>query len=282
MANETKILYGKPVANLIEENVKRRVLEYRKLYGEEPLLATILVGNDKASMTYIKTKSKACERVGIKYQNIALDDDCSEAELLETIDRLNNDESVSAILLQHPIPRSINERECFDAIAKEKDADGVNSYNFGRVALNSKGYYAATALAIWKILKYYNVDLGGKEVVIIGRSAILGKPLAMIMLNEDATVTICHSKSKDLKKHLKTADIILSCVGVKGLFKESDLKKGAIVCDAGFDEGKGDYQHEDLGIVDAYTPVPLGVGPVTVACLVEQTAEAAWSLKLKK
>ena len=278
---ETKKLTGREVAKNIEKSIASELLKYKEQYGDSPLLATILVGSDIASQMYINMKSKACQRLGIDFQNMQLDENSNTEDVKKIINDLNKDSNVTGILLQHPLPSHIDERECFDAIDIVKDVDGVNSVNFGKAALNSNGKYTATALAIWNILEYYHIDVEGKNVVIIGRSAILGKPLAMLMLNKNATVTICHSRTINLKAYLKNADIILSCVGCKGLFKESDLKVGAIVCDAGFDQGSGDYEHEGLGIVEAYTPVPGGVGPVTIACLVKQTMDAAYILKRK-
>lgn len=271
------LLDGKKTAKEINEQLKIRSARLIEEKGFTPRLATIIVGDDHASQVYVKMKGNACRRAGIESVKIALPATSTTEEVLMRIDELNRDESVCGILLQHPVPPQVDESACFNAIDPEKDADGVNHLSFARFSMGQPAYKCATPYGIVKLLKAYGIPLSGKNVVIVGRSPILGKPLAMLMLNEDATVTVCHSKTENIKDITRTADILCVGVGRAKLVDSSWIKKGAVVVDAGYNEGNvGDTDIEDLkDKTSAYTPVPGGVGPMTIITLVEQTIEAA-------
>ena len=270
------VLDGKKVAFEIECKLKEKVNDLKEKTGKVPTLATIVVGDNKASHTYVRMKGKACERIGINSIKIELDSTCTTEELVEIVENLNNDSSVNGVLIQHPLPRHIDERKCFDSIKLEKDVDGVTSCGFGAMSMGEKVFLSATPKGIIRLVDYYNIELKGKDVVVIGRSPILGKPLAMMLLNKDATVTITHSKTIGLEKIVKRADVVVACVGKANFVKKSWLKKGAVVIDAGYNEGGiGDVDLNNvISRVSAYTPVPGGVGPMTIAMLLEQTVEA--------
>ena len=271
-----KILDGKKVATETEDLLKKRVEALRSVKGYTPTLATILVGNDPASATYVKMKGNACERVGMNSLKVELPESTTTKELLIKIFELNNNPEVSGILLQHPVPSQINERACFDAIDVNKDVDGVTCLGFGNMAMGEEAYGSCTPQGIIRLLDYYNIETEGKHAVIIGRSPILGKPMAMMLLNKNATVTICHSKTKDLKDHVLNADIVVGAVGIPKFIKADWIKDDAIVIDAGYHPEKcGDIELD--GIADrcqAFTPVPGGVGPMTINTLILQTVEA--------
>jgi len=272
------VLDGKTLAKQIEQELYVRVLKIKeKNNGKPPILATILVGEDPASATYVRMKGNACERVGMESLKVILHEQTTTGELLSEIDRLNANPDVHGILLQHPVPPQINERQCFDRISLEKDVDGVTCHGFGRMAMNEPAYGSATPAGIMRLLDHYKITVKGKHVVVVGRSPILGKPLAMMLLNEHATVTMCHSRTVDLPEIVKRADIIVGAVGKPEFIKGAWIKEGALVIDAGYHPGKiGDI--ELSAIVDtcsAYTPVPGGVGPMTIATLIAQTVEAA-------
>ena len=271
-----KILDGKKVATETEDLLKNRVEALRSVKGYTPTLATILVGNDPASATYVKMKGNACERVGMNSLKVELPESTTTKELLNKIFELNNNPEVSGILLQHPVPSQINERACFDAIDVNKDVDGVTCLGFGNMAMGEEAYGSCTPQGIIRLLEYYNIETEGKHAVIIGRSPILGKPMAMMLLNKNATVTICHSKTKDLKDHVLNADIVVGAVGIPKFIKADWIKDDAIVIDAGYHPEKcGDIELD--GIADrcqAFTPVPGGVGPMTINTLILQTVEA--------
>lgn len=274
------ILNGKELAKSYEEDFKSEVAELKEKLSFVPTLATILVGDDMASVTYVNMKARACERVGLQSKIVKLGKDTTTEELLDVIDELNNDESVCGILLQHPVPRQIDERLCFDRISVDKDVDGVNSESFGRMVMGRDAYVSATPYGIIRILKHYNIPLAGKHAVVVGRSAILGKPVAMLLLNENCTVTICHSKTQNLKDILKTADIVVGAVGKPKFIKAEWLKEGVVLVDAGYNEGNvGDIDLESAkDICSAYTPVPGGVGPMTINSLLLQTIQSAKKL----
>lgn len=270
---EQIVLDGKKLSKEIEQDLIVRV-EKLKEKGIVPVLATILVGDDKASETYVKMKGKACARVGIKSKKIALPKETTTEELLKVIEDLNNDESVYGILLQHPVPRTIDENKCFNAISIEKDVDGVNTASFGKFAMKEKAFISCTPYGVVRLLKHYNIELTGKNVCIVGRSAILGKPLSMLLLNENCTVTICHTKTKDLNKETKRADIVVGCAGSRNLITK--VKKGAILVDCGYSaDNVGDIDKKCISRASAYTPIPGGVGPMTIAMLIEQTVVSA-------
>ena len=272
-----KILDGKALSKIIEERLQLRGQALRAKYGFVPVLATILVGEDPASVTYVRMKGNACARVGLESRRVAMPEATTTQELLEQIRELNEDPRVCGILLQHPVPRHIDEQACFEAIAPEKDVDGVNTATFGRMTMGSFAYHSATPFGIMTLLKEYGIPLEGKEAVVIGRSAILGKPVAMMLLNANATVTICHSRTKNLPEIVKRADIVVAAVG-KPKFVQADwVKPGAVLVDAGYNPGNvGDIDLENAApLSSAYTPVPGGCGPMTIAMLMQNTMDSA-------
>ena len=277
MENNPIILNGKALANQIEEDLKRRVERIKSQKGITPSLATILVGNDPSSEVYVNMKRNACKRVGMESEMIHLPETTSTEELLDAIDDLNNREYVFGILLQHPVPRHINERCCFDKISLEKDVDGVTCYGFGRMSMKEPAYGSATAAGIMRLIEHYGLPIEGKNAAVVGRSPILGKPLAMMLLNADATVTICHSKTKNIEGIINAADIVVGAVGIPEFIKADWIKDGTIIIDAGYHKGGiGDIEVDKVKHrVFAYTPVPGGVGPMTIATLISQTVESA-------
>ena len=274
---QSKILDGKAVATAIENDVRNKVYDFENNYNEKITLATIVVGDDKASKTYVKMKSKACKRVGINTREYVLPNFTTEG-LIKIIEVLNEDKEINGILLQHPLPKNIDEQKCFDKISEEKDVDGLSSHSFGKMAFGKEAFGAATPTGIIKILDFYNINVEGKKACVVGRSPILGKPVSAMLLNRNATVTMCHSKTKNLKEEVKNSDIIICAVGSPELIKKDWFKEGAIVIDAGYNyvNGKsvGDAE-SPKGIASFYTPVPGGVGPVTIATLLENTLKAA-------
>ena len=271
------VLNGKELAKCLEEKLREKVAFLKEKYSDNATLATIIVGNDPASQTYVKMKGNACERVGINSLKIELEESTTTEALLEVISNLNNDNKIDGILLQHPVPKHIDERKCFNAILPRKDVDGVTSAGFGAMSMQEKAYVSATPFGIMKIIEHYNIDVEGKEVVVIGRSAILGKPIAMMLLNKNATVTITHSKTKNLEEVVKRADIVVACVGKPKFVKKEWLKKGVVIIDAGYNPGNvGDVDLDNVKeIASAYTPVPGGVGPMTITMLMRNTLYAA-------
>lgn len=273
-------LNGKAIAKEYEEKMKVRVNDVVSKLGFAPVLATILVGDDPASVTYVNMKAKACQRVGLQSRIIRLESSIQTEDLLRVINELNEDNEVCGILLQHPVPKHIDERRCFDAISIEKDVDGVNSLSFGKMVMGADAYVSATPYGIIRILKYYGIELAGKHAVVVGRSAILGKPVAMLLLNENCTVTICHSRTKNLPDIVRLADIVVGAVGKARFIEKSWIKPGAVLIDAGYNEGNvGDIDLTNcVDICSAYTPVPGGVGPMTINSLILQTVESAEKL----
>ena len=271
-----QILDGKIVASDSEKEILESV-SVLKEKGIIPTLATILVGDDPASETYVRMKQETCKRVGMESLAINLPKETSTEELLLKIDELNNDKKIHGILLQHPVPNQINERECFERISIEKDVDGVTCLGFGRMSMGLSAYGSCTPAGIMRILKFYDVDISGMNAVVVGRSPILGKPMAMMLLNKNATVTICHSRTKELEDHVRNADLVVGAVGVPKLIKKEWLKKGAVVIDAGYHPEKcGDIDLDGIEeIASSYTPVPGGVGPMTINTLILNTMEAA-------
>ncbi|MHA7929764.1 tetrahydrofolate dehydrogenase/cyclohydrolase catalytic domain-containing protein [Acinetobacter baumannii] len=250
------VLDGRALAKQIEENLLVRVEALKAKTGRTPILATILVGDDGASATYVRMKGNACRRVGMDSLKIELPQETTTEQLLAEIEKLNANPDVHGILLQHPVPAQIDERACFDAISLAKDVDGVTCLGFGRMAMGEAAYGSATPAGIMTILKENNIEIAGKHAVVVGRSAILGKPMAMMLLQANATVTICHSRTQNLPELVKQ------------------------VVDAGFHPrdggGVGDIQLQGIEeVASAYTPVPGGVGPMTITTLIRQTVEAA-------
>ena len=271
-----QILDGKKLASDSEKEILESVSALKEK-GIIPTLATILVGDDPASETYVRMKQETCKRVGMESLAINLPKETSTEELLLKIDELNNDKKIHGILLQHPVPNQINERECFERISIEKDVDGVTCLGFGRMSMGLSAYGSCTPAGIMRILEFYDVNISGMNAVVVGRSPILGKPMAMMLLNKNATVTICHSRTKELEDHVRNADLVVGAVGVPKLIKKEWLKKGAVVIDAGYHPEKcGDIDLDGIEeIASSYTPVPGGVGPMTINTLILNTMEAA-------
>jgi methylenetetrahydrofolate dehydrogenase (NADP+)/methenyltetrahydrofolate cyclohydrolase len=272
------VLDGKTLSKQMESALTERVEKLKTaLQGRTPILATLLVGNDPASETYVKMKGNACRRVGMDSLRVDLSQATTTEELLASIEELNANPDVHGILLQHPVPKQIDERRCFDAITLAKDVDGVTTLGFGRMAMGQRAYGSATPAGIMKLLSHYEIPLSGRHAVVIGRSPILGKPMAMMLLNADATVTICHSRTRDLPAIIEEADIVVGAVGRPEFIKGAWIREGSVVVDAGYHPG-GVGDVELAAVSDrcfAYTPVPGGVGPMTIATLIEQTVEAA-------
>ena len=276
----SKILDGKALAQLAEEDIKSHVSTLKE-NGITPTLATILVGVDPASATYVKMKQNACARLGMDSIAVELSKETTTEELLEAIDKLNHDSNVHGILLQHPVPSQINERKCFDAIDVTKDVDGVTCTGFGQMTMGEEAFGSCTPAGIMRILEHYKIQISGKNAVVVGRSPILGKPMAMMLLNKNATVTICHSRTANLQEHIKNADILVGAVGVPRLIQKEWIKNGAVVIDAGYHPAEkcGDIDLRDIdSIASAHTPVPGGVGPMTINTLILNTLLAAQKL----
>lgn len=271
---------GKALASKIEQNLSKRVAALKEQTGRTPILATILVGADPASATYVRMKGNACNRVGMESIRVEMPEKTTTEELLEKIESLNNNPDVHGILLQHPVPEQIDERACFDAISLAKDVDGVTSLGFGRMSMGEPAFGSCTPQGIMYLLAEYGTKFAGKHAVVVGRSAILGKPMAQMLLNANCTVTICHSRTQNVAEHVGLADIVVGAVGVPELIKKDWIKPGAIVVDAGFHPretgGVGDVELTGIeSIASAFTPVPGGVGPMTINTLIRQTVEAA-------
>ena len=279
------VLDGKAYAKQMEAELAERVAKLKQDSGRTPILATILVGDDPASATYVKMKGNACQRVGMDSLKVAMSQATTTEQLLAKIAELNNNPDVHGILLQHPVPSQIDERACFDAIALAKDVDGVTCLGFGNMAMGEPAYGSCTPQGIMYLLEKNGVELAGKHAVVVGRSAILGKPMAMMLLNANCTVTICHSRTQNLAELVKQADIVVGAVGKPELIKKDWIKSGAVVVDAGFHPrthtdgtsgGVGDIELTGIeDIASSYTPVPGGVGPMTINTLIRQTVEAA-------
>jgi methylenetetrahydrofolate dehydrogenase (NADP+) / methenyltetrahydrofolate cyclohydrolase len=278
MIPATKILDGKSLAASMERDIASRVARLKAANGgHTPTLATILVGSDPASATYVRMKGNACRRVGMESVRVDLPSSTTTEALLSRIDVLNADPSVNGILLQHPVPHHIDERTCFDRIRADKDVDGVTALGFGRMSLGESAYGSATPTGIMRLLAHHGIPIAGKHAVVVGRSPILGKPMAMMLLNANATVTICHSHTMDVAGLVRGADIVVAAVGKPRFVRGEWIRKGAVIVDAGYHPGNvGDVDLESAAEhASAYTPVPGGVGPMTIATLLDQTATAA-------
>lgn len=269
------VLDGKAYSKELEAELSVRVQRFH--LQEPPILATILVGDDPASATYIRMKGNACRRVGMESLSITLPGTTTTDELLAAIDDLNASPRVRGILLQHPVPKQIDERACFDRIALDKDVDGVTAHGFGRMAMDEPAYGSATPAGIMRLLRHYQIPIEGREAVVVGRSPILGRPMAMMLLAANATVTICHSRTKNLAEVVHRAEIVIGAVGKPEFIRANWIRDGAVVVDAGYHPG-GVGDIEIAPVIDrcsAYTPVPGGVGPMTIATLIAHTVEAA-------
>jgi methylenetetrahydrofolate dehydrogenase (NADP+)/methenyltetrahydrofolate cyclohydrolase len=272
------VLDGKALAARSEAELSVRVERLKqKSGGRTPILATILVGDDPASATYVRMKGNACRRVGMDSLAVEMPSSTSTGELLAKIAELNGNPEVHGILLQHPVPAQIDERACFDAIDLGKDVDGVTCLGFGRMAMGEQAYGCATPLGIMRMLQHYGIVIEGRHAVVVGRSPILGKPMAMMLLQHNATVTICHSRTRDLPAIVAQADILVGAVGKPEFIRAQWVKDGAAVIDAGYHPGGvGDIELSALvERVSAYTPVPGGVGPMTINTLIMQSVESA-------
>ena len=270
------VLDGKKLSEKSEKDFVKRVSVIKKKTGSSPILATILVGDNPASATYVNMKGNACRRIGMESLKIELPETTSTEELIKQINVLNDNKDVHGILLQHPVPSQIDERKCFDAIKIEKDVDGVTSLGFGKMSMQERVFGSCTPYGIMRLLDEYKIELEGKSAVVVGRSPILGKPMAMMLLNRNCTVTICHSKTQNLKSKIGDADIIVGAVGIPQFIKGDWIKNEAVVIDAGYHPEKcGDIELETIiNRCEAYTPVPGGVGPMTINTLILQTIES--------
>jgi methylenetetrahydrofolate dehydrogenase (NADP+)/methenyltetrahydrofolate cyclohydrolase len=276
MKTDKLILDGNRVAVSIKEKLVDQIKRLSEK-GIVPCLATILVGDDPSSTIYVRMKGNACKRLGIHSIRVDLPSNTTTDELIAAINKLNEDPSIHGILLQHPVPHHVDERAAFEAIRIEKDVDGVTSLGFAQNAFGFADFPSCTPAAIVAILEYYNIPMEGKHAVVIGRSPILGKPVSVMLLNKNATVTTCHSKTTNLEDVIRLGDIVVAAVGKPKFVKGDWIKPGSIVLDAGYNEGNvGDVDY-DACLKNAYaiTPVPAGVGPVTIATLMKHTVEAA-------
>lgn len=277
---EPYIIDGKKISKDIKDELKKKVADY-KANGTEITLAVIQIGDDPASTVYVRNKKKACEYIGINSKSYELPGDTSEEELLELIDKLNNDSAVNGILVQLPVPDYIKPMNVINAISPEKDVDGFSPYSVGCLNLGVKGFLSCTPAGIVELLKRSNIEIDGQHCVIVGRSNIVGKPMASLMLNNNATVTITHSHTKNLKEICKTADILIVGLGQKGFITSEYVKEGAVVIDVGIhrDENNklsGDVDYDDVAPhCSAITPVPGGVGPMTIAMLMYNCVKSA-------
>lgn len=275
-----EILDGKKVSQLTKDRLKEKV-ETLKQEGITPKLAVIMVGSDSASQIYVRNKSKACDYVGIEFEEHLLPEETKQEELLNLIEELNNKKEINGILLQSPIPRHLDINEAFRKISPEKDVDGFHPVNVGKLVLGQDTFISCTPFGIMKILEEYNIDIEGKNAVVIGRSNIVGKPMSQCLLNKNATVTICHSKTRNLPEITKNADILVAAIGKPCFVTEDMVKPGAVVIDVGInrmEDGKlkGDVDFDRVSQKTSYiTPVPGGVGPMTIAMLMTNVVKAA-------
>ncbi|MFJ1755037.1 bifunctional 5,10-methylenetetrahydrofolate dehydrogenase/5,10-methenyltetrahydrofolate cyclohydrolase [Kitasatospora sp. NPDC088134] len=268
---------GTGPARRITERTAAAAAALRERTGVAPCLATVLVGEDPASVTYVRMKRARCAKAGIEPRHLALPAGVSTAELVDRVGELSADPAVHGILLQHPVGPHIDERAAFEAIAPAKDVDGVTMHSFAAMGFGLPGFASCTPGGILRLLDEYQVDLRGKHAVVVGRSAILGKPAGMLLLGRDATVTYCHSRTRDLRAIVREADVLVAAVGRARFLTGEDIKPGAVVIDAGYNEGNvGDVDFESARTrASLITPVPGGVGPMTIAVLLAQTVEAA-------
>ncbi|NMO37135.1 bifunctional 5,10-methylenetetrahydrofolate dehydrogenase/5,10-methenyltetrahydrofolate cyclohydrolase [Streptomyces sp. GMY01] len=275
--SQARLMDGTALARRIVEQTARRAAELTDRTGTAPCLATVLVGADPASVTYVRMKQNRCRTAGIVSRHVELPAETTTGELVGTLRSLSQDPAVHGILLQHPVGEHIDERAAFEAIAPEKDVDGVTFASFATMSFGGPGFVSCTPGGILRLLDAYDVDLAGKRAVVVGRSAILGKPVGMLLLGRDATVTYCHSRTRDLSAVVREADVVVAAVGRPRLIKGGDVKPGAVVIDAGYNPGNvGDVDFESAAErASLITPVPGGVGPMTIATLLEQTVAAA-------
>ena len=268
---------GKAFSQTVLEKIREEHSQLKEKYGKPAGLAVVIVGNNPASQVYVKNKIRACEDVGFYSENIELDENISEKELLQEINKLNKNDRINGILVQLPLPAHINELKIIDSISPEKDVDGFHVSNIGKMVIGDEtGFLSCTPYGIMQLLEEYKIEIAGKDAVIIGRSNIVGKPMALMLIQKGATVQVCNSRTKDLRKKLNDADIIIVAAGVPKLLKKGDVKEGAVVIDVGINrvDGKicGDVDYEEVAEKTSYiTPVPGGVGPMTIASLIKNT-----------
>ncbi len=275
-----EIIDGKALAKKIRKELKKEVEEL-KTNGITPKLAVIMVGDNSASQVYVRNKSKACEKAGIEFEEFLFDKDTTEEKLLDTIDMLNKDESVHGILLQSPVPKHINIQKAFEKISPQKDVDGFNAVNVGKLSIGQDAFISCTPYGIIKMLEEYNIETEGKHAVILGRSNIVGKPMIQCMLNKNATVTVCHSRTKNIAEITRNADILIAAIGKTKFVTEDMVKDDVVVIDVGINRMEdgtlcGDVDFENVSKKASYiTPVPGGVGPMTIAMLIYNVVKAA-------
>ncbi len=271
------ILDGASLAREIMAETAGRAARFATRYGRRPSLAAVLVGSDPASITYVAMKQRRCAAVGIASRLVELPSEVSTSEVVDRIDGLSADPQIDGILVQHPVPSNVDERAAFEAIDRQKDVDGVTMHSFASMAFGLPGFASCTPGGILRLLDEYGIDPSGRHAVVIGRSPILGKPVGMLLLARDATVTFCHSRTCDLPRIVGTADIVVAAVGRPNFVRGGWLKPGAVVIDAGYYQGGvGDVHFEEArSVASAITPVPGGVGPMTIAVLLDQTVAAA-------
>ncbi|MER5453115.1 bifunctional 5,10-methylenetetrahydrofolate dehydrogenase/5,10-methenyltetrahydrofolate cyclohydrolase [Streptomyces sp. NPDC002766] len=274
---QARLMDGTALARRIVEDTAKRAADLTGRTGAAPCLATVLVGEDPASVTYVRMKQNRCRKAGIESRHVALPATASTEELVATLRALSDDPAVHGILLQHPVGEHIDERAAFEAIAPEKDVDGVTFASFATMSFGLPGFVSCTPGGIMRLLDEYDVDPAGRRAVVVGRSAILGKPVGMLLLARDATVTYCHSRTRELSAVVREADIVVAAVGRPRLIRGEDIKPGAVVVDAGYNAGNvGDVDFDSAAErASLITPVPGGVGPMTIATLLEQTVDAA-------
>jgi len=276
-----QLIDGKSLANKVQTNVASEVEQLKQEKNIVPGLAVILIGDDPASHAYVKMKAKACEKVGFYSITHNMPDTISQDEIIATIEMMNNNPRIDGILVQLPLPKHVDTDKILEVIDPKKDVDGFHAYNVGRLVTNLDAFVACTPLGVMKMFEEYNIDLQGQDVCVVGASNIVGKPMAALLLNANATVTVTHIFTKDLKSHTSQADIIIVGVGVPGLIKEDMVKEGAIVIDIGInriEDGSlvGDVDFKNVSEKCSYiTPVPGGVGPMTIAMLLSNTLKAA-------
>jgi len=273
------IIDGKKLAQEIRADLKIKCEELKEK-GINPKLAVIMVGDDKASQVYVRNKSKVCEETGVEFEEHLLPANIEQKVLIDLIEKLNQDQKVHGILLQSPIPKHLDINEAFGAISPDKDVDGFNPVNVGKLCLNQDTFVSCTPYGVMRMFEAYNIDLTGKNVTFIGRSNIVGKPLIQCCLNKNATVTVCHSKTKDLKQHTQNADVVIAAIGKSKFITADMIKQGAVVIDVGINRGEdgkltGDVDFENVKEKASYiTPVPGGVGPMTIAMLMNNVIKA--------
>jgi methylenetetrahydrofolate dehydrogenase (NADP+)/methenyltetrahydrofolate cyclohydrolase len=270
-----QILDGTATAKAIIEDLIAEVSQLSGQTGQRPVLATVIVGDDPASHTYVRMKVNRCRKVGIEPRQITLPADSTTEQVVDEVRKLSDDDSVDGILVQHPAPAQVDETQVFEAIAPDKDVDGVTSGSLAAMAFKEQRFRSATPGGIMRLLDEYDIEPAGQHAVVVGRSRILGIPMGLLLLAENATITYCHSRTADLKEYVSQADIVVAAAGRPGLIAGEWIRPGAVVVDAGYADGTGDVDFDTAAVRASWiTPVPGGVGPMTIACLLEQTVKS--------